>query len=297
MFADDELNISASNDVANIAGTYGCFLSKWSSQATNDIVLAPSVLREKKVNYVSSNVDVFELSSNVDDVVYLDPPYTKRQYASYYHLLETIVCGDEPLVNRVSGLRPWKEKASVFCYKTKAYRVVISYSNQGHIILENLLDELKPYGKVELVEISTIGRYTPNRVAVSKRGSTMVNDRIKANSSCTDSLYDIAGRMLAEEYLTNKRKPLRKYRKEIFVDYAIDGELDIDSYYVKDVNGYIQTRVRFDVINKYNATIKKAMQIVTPYVSDVRSKNILLSAIGTLGPQEYVKGPRGKIPS
>lgn len=172
--------ISASNDVANIAGTYGCFLSKWSSQATNDIVLTPSVLREKKVNYISSNVDVFELSSNVDDVVYLDPPYTKRQYASYYHLLETIVFGDEPLVNGVSGLRPWKEKASVFCYKTKAlkalsklilsqkaYRVVISYSNQGHIILENLLDELKPYGKVELVEISTIGRYTPNRVAVS----------------------------------------------------------------------------------------------------------------------------------
>lgn len=133
--------------------------------------------------------------------------------------------------------------------------------------------------------------------ALSKHGSIMVNERIKANSSCTDSLYDIAGRMLAEEYLTNKRKPIRKYRKEIFVDYAIDGELDIDSYYVKDVNGYIQTRVRFDVINKYNATIKKAMQIVTPYVSDVRSKNILLSAIGALGPQEYVKGPREKIPS
>lgn len=172
--------ISASNDVANIAGTYGCFLSKWSGQADNEIELKPSLLRENKVNYISSNLDVFNINSDDDDVMYLDPPYTKRQYASYYHLLETIVCGDAPLVDGVSGLRPWKEKASVFCYKTKAlkaltelilsqkaYRVVLSYSNEGHVVLDNLLDELKPYGKVDLVELSTIGRYTPNKIAVS----------------------------------------------------------------------------------------------------------------------------------
>lgn len=176
--------ISAVNDIANIAGTYGCFLSKWSSQANNDIELKKTQLREKKVNFVSSNEDVFNLTSNKSDVVYLDPPYTKRQYASYYHILETIVCGDEPVVEGVSGLRPWKEKASVFCYKTKAlkalieliisqkaHRVVLSYSNEGHVILDELIEELTPYGTVKLFELSSIGRYTPNKAAVNNNTS------------------------------------------------------------------------------------------------------------------------------
>ena len=133
--------------------------------------------------------------------------------------------------------------------------------------------------------------------ALSKHGSILVNERIKANSSYTDSLYDMAGRMLAEEYLANKRKPLRKYRKEIYTDYSIDGELDMDSYFEKNTNGYIQSRVHFDTVNNYNATIKKAMQIVIPYVSDLRAKNILLSAVGELGRQKYLKGPKKKLPS
>ncbi len=176
--------ISAVNDVANIAGTYGCFLSKWCSQANKDIELKKTQLREKKVSFVSSNEDVFNLTSKNFDVVYLDPPYTKRQYASYYHILETIVCGDEPMVEGVSGLRPWKEKASVFCYKTKAlkalteliisqkaHRVILSYSNEGHVILDELIEELTPYGTVKLFELSSIGRYTPNKAAVSNNTS------------------------------------------------------------------------------------------------------------------------------
>ena len=33
------------------------------------------------------------------DAVYADPPYTKRQYAAYYHILETIAAGDRPLIS------------------------------------------------------------------------------------------------------------------------------------------------------------------------------------------------------
>ena len=80
--------ISAMNNVANIAGTYGCFLSKLSQQALQDIVLRPLPLRNHKINYTISNNDVFDLCSNDEDVVYFDPPYTKRQYASYYHIIE-----------------------------------------------------------------------------------------------------------------------------------------------------------------------------------------------------------------
>ena len=172
--------IFAVNDVANIAGTYGCFLSKWTQQSMNQLNIVPLELRRNAVNYSVSNLDVFQVNSRACDVVYFDPPYTKRQYASYYHILETIVRGDEPIVEGVAGLRPWKDNASVFCYKTKALkalvklvisqkadRVLISYSNDGHIQLDELKKELEKTGYVEITEIGTIGKYRPNQIASS----------------------------------------------------------------------------------------------------------------------------------
>ena len=41
---------------------------------------------------------MFSLKVSPGDTVYLDPPYTKRQYASYYHIPETIAYHDEPKV-------------------------------------------------------------------------------------------------------------------------------------------------------------------------------------------------------
>lgn len=74
--------ISAVNDVANIAGTYGCFLSRWTTQAKEPLNLQVSELKNKAIIYKTSNCDVFEIESTSNDIVYLDPPYTKRQYAS-----------------------------------------------------------------------------------------------------------------------------------------------------------------------------------------------------------------------
>lgn len=170
--------ISAVNDVANIAGTYGCFLSKWTTQSLGTLNLRPLQVRDKKVDYSATAKDVFSIKSRPNDVVYLDPPYTKRQYAAYYHILETITLGDEPIVEGVAGLRPWKSKSSVFCYKVKALRalvnlvslqsanrVLISYSNDGHIQLDLLVQELEKTGTVEVVELGSIGRYRPNSTA------------------------------------------------------------------------------------------------------------------------------------
>lgn len=174
--------ISATNKIANIAGTYGCFLSNWTKQSENIFILETQKLREEKIKFEFTNLDVFKISSNEDDVVYLDPPYTKRQYASYYHILESIVCGDKLYVEGTSGLRPWKDKASVFCYKRKALQalvdliikqnagqVVVSYSNDGHIKLDEFVEELRKTGYVQILELKTIGRYTPNKVALDNK--------------------------------------------------------------------------------------------------------------------------------
>jgi adenine-specific DNA-methyltransferase len=122
--------------------------------------------------------DVFDVRSDADDVVYLDPPYTKRQYASYYHILETVALGDEPLVEGVAGLRPWRDRASDFCYKTRALstltrlidgieakRVLLSYSSEGHIAIKDLKSALSKLGNSAMHPLGSIGRYRPNKGA------------------------------------------------------------------------------------------------------------------------------------
>ena len=128
-----------------------CFLSKWTKQSEENISIRCRELKSVSVKVQAKVGDVFQVPNTQQDVVYLDPPYTKRQYASYYHILETVALGDEPVVEGVAGLRPWKDRASDFCYKRRALktlsnlvqslqanRVLLSYSSEGHICMEDM---------------------------------------------------------------------------------------------------------------------------------------------------------------
>jgi len=176
--------ISAVNRIANIAGTYGCFLRNWQTSSQKPLKIKPRILKKDTTDLVTTVADVEKLRPTSSDLLYLDPPYTKRQYASYYHILETIVIGDEPEVVGVGGLRPWKNKASTFCYKVKALnalvslvervasrRVLISYSCQGHVDLDDLCSSLERSGSVECTPVHGVGRYRPNRTASANGNS------------------------------------------------------------------------------------------------------------------------------
>lgn len=169
---------SALNRVANIAGTFGCFLSKWTNQALEPIAVRARALKDVSATVETSVGDVFDVAANRFDVVYLDPPYTKRQYASYYHILETVALGDEPEVEGVAGLRPWKDRASDFCYKTRALatlsslidhlhseRILLSYSSEGHVAIKDLKPALARIGASTMHPLGEIGRYRPNQTA------------------------------------------------------------------------------------------------------------------------------------
>lgn len=174
--------ISAANRVANIAGTYGCFLSKWQKQALGSVSLKPRELSPGRFRTTFSVLEASNVKTSSNDVVYLDPPYTKRQYAAYYHILETISLGDAPDVSGVAGIRPWQEKASDFCYKARAMgaftriieglaaeRVLISYSDSAHVPIETLTQRLGVLGAAKSSLLTTIGRYRPNRTASGGR--------------------------------------------------------------------------------------------------------------------------------
>lgn len=169
----------AMNHVANIAGTYGCFLQPWSSNALARLNLIPRSFARKAADVEVTCLDFSEVKTEPRDVIYADPPYTKRQYAAYYHLLETLCYGDQPEVGGVTGLRPWRERSSPFCYKTKALgafedllsnagasALVISYSSDGHVSHGELLELGNEFGTVEHIELS-MSRYSSNL----KRGS------------------------------------------------------------------------------------------------------------------------------
>ena len=171
--------LQATNAVANTAGTYGCFLRDWTSVALKPLRLKPRELLRLDTEVTLEIGDVNSLRTDPTDVVYLDPPYTKRQYAAYYHILESIAYGDAPEVSGVTGLRPWRHNASVFCYSRLAQdavtdlllriagsRVFMSYSSDGFVDLSELVGVLQAKGETaRLCAIQEIGRYRPNRVA------------------------------------------------------------------------------------------------------------------------------------
>lgn len=188
---------SALNRVANIAGTFGCFLSKWTPSAQRKISIRCRTLKNQSTEIETTVGDVFDVTPGPSDLVYLDPPYTKRQYASYYHILETVALGDQPVVEGVAGLRPWKNLASDFCYKRRALktlteliqnlhsqRILLSYSSEGHISMENLQSELSTFTQSKMHPLGVVGRYRPNQVASGKA------------SMVTEYLVDISQRVV-----------------------------------------------------------------------------------------------------
>lgn len=208
--------LAALNRVANIAGTFGCFLSKWTSQSQGDLKLRCRPLKSSKTSLEIQVGDVFDVVNQPGDVVYLDPPYTKRQYASYYHILETVALGDQPIVSGVGGLRPWKEQASEFCYKTRALAtlekllqslrandVLLSYSSEGHIEMTEMKAAIAKFGKTKIFPLGAVGRYRPNRVA--SQNAAEVNeylvslDRVAETSTAlkkNDEIHSRHGREL-----------------------------------------------------------------------------------------------------
>ena len=119
----------------------------------------------------SFNLDYKELIK-LDEIrnvetFYLDSPYSGEQYSRFYHILETIVKYDNPIVSYKAKYRN-DRFMSGFCYKSKVSNefeniikfckqnnsnLVISYSNKGVINCEKLEDLCRKY--YENVDIKT----------------------------------------------------------------------------------------------------------------------------------------------
>jgi adenine-specific DNA-methyltransferase len=115
------------------------------------------------------------LSGRTAEICYLDPPYAVHQYGSNYFMLNTIALWDRLPVSQdrdadgrlthKAGIRPdWTRTRSAFCYRDTAAAamkgvvdaadcrwLVVSYSNEGLIELEELCDLLAATGELAVL--------------------------------------------------------------------------------------------------------------------------------------------------
>lgn len=167
--------MKASNRVANIAGTYGCFMKHWDVRALKSIEMERSKISpSNKQNLVFSEDANTLVKKMAFDVLYLDPPYTWRHYGAYYHILETIAIGDAPIVEGKTGLRSWQENKSRYCDRADAVNalkelvnsantqhLLLSYNSEGLISHDQIMAILSQRGNPECHEIA-YRRYKSN---------------------------------------------------------------------------------------------------------------------------------------
>jgi len=158
--------------VSNTAGTYGFFLKKLEPRAMKKLLLKPSMIVAGRTDHKIFNMDANALARELEmDLAYLDPPYNWRQYAAYYHILETVTKYDKPEPIGKSGLRPWQEYRSRYSNRIdakealaeivqviKAKAILLSYNMDGLITHDEIMGILNRVGDPEFESVR-IPRY------------------------------------------------------------------------------------------------------------------------------------------
>jgi adenine-specific DNA-methyltransferase len=185
--------IMAINEIANISGTYGYFLSSFTRSSQNRLELFPVEFeKEGEIDHVILQGFAEDLSCEISaNLCYIDPPYMKRQYAANYHILETIARGDYPEAIGKSGLRDWWDQHSKFCTKTRIRNsfekvittmncpvFLVSYSEDGLLSIDELVSFFKGFGQVNVKNIE-YARFRSNSSKLKKNFNEFIIKIIK----------------------------------------------------------------------------------------------------------------------
>ena len=153
--------IESIDKYANTASVYGAFLKKFKKTARNNLILKPAELIINDQDHEVFNEDINEVAGKVKgDILYLDPPYNQRQYATNYHMLETIAKYDNPKIHGKTGLREYQNQKSLYCSRTQAKKafndlilkakakyIFLSYNNEGLMTLGDIKEIMSLRGK------------------------------------------------------------------------------------------------------------------------------------------------------
>jgi adenine-specific DNA-methyltransferase len=166
--------IDSMDRVANTAGTYYAYLKKWYRKALADFefrLIPPTPGPCRCTALLADASDVVRRQQF--DILYLDPPYNDRDYASYYHLPESIARSESPPVTGWGGLpMSVRPKSQFTCRRTalgalaglldvaRCRLLMFHYSEEGLIRREDLIHLLRTMGRVRCYRVDALGYST-----------------------------------------------------------------------------------------------------------------------------------------
>lgn len=267
--------------VSNTSGTYQAFFKFWESRALKKFTIMPlemkdslSVSKDNRCFNKNTNRLVREISG---DIAYIDPPYTITQYTNSYHVLETIARYDNPELFGKTGRRV-KREFSGYSNKSKAYyefedlfrqinftHVLVSYSNQSIVPLDELVDLARRFAVDGIVEVETneYREYSTNNSSMKGEGKKLQEVIIyfKKNLETNKSPLNYAGSK--DDVIPRIFKLLPKH-VTTFVD-AMGGAFNM---------GANATALNKVVYNEYHPFVFEMMQMIVNTPADELIRNV-----------------------
>ncbi len=191
--------------VSNTSGVFKAYHQGWGGSTRTALYrilsrvdVRPPVLYDNGHENIVLCENALEILPEIEaEITYIDPPYNQHQYGSNYHLLNTVALWDKPPLNRKvivggktvnkSAIRlDWRnERKSLFCYRetaldemekvlelTRSRWVLVSYSTDGIIPADKLLELASAYGLIE-VKAESYKRYRVSSQRYSPRPRTV----------------------------------------------------------------------------------------------------------------------------
>ncbi len=176
--------LEAADAVDSTVGLQMAFLKTWAPRALRPLVLrAPALLPGTGRAVHADATAVLDELAPVD-LAYLDPPYNQHRYFTNYHVWETLVRWDAPehygiACKRVdarhdhtrsafNSRRRMPEALADLIARVQARVVIVSFSNEGFVPLDDLVAMCSVRGPVEVLAVDAkryvgaqIGVYNP----------------------------------------------------------------------------------------------------------------------------------------
>jgi len=154
--------IESSDAVSNTTALYTAYLKQFDPKAQQSLVLEPAHFETTNNTHRVFNENANDLIKKISgDILYLDPPYTARQYGGDYHLLGTIARYNTFIPSGITGRCDYKRSAWASSKSAEGQLddllkqaqfkyIFMSYNNEGLMPPATIKSVMSKYGKYDV---------------------------------------------------------------------------------------------------------------------------------------------------